>query len=547
MKTKIISYITLLFAVLMLNSCDSFLDTTPKDRISDKLVWESQETVTLYVNTFYAYLDRYGIFGADQFSGNMTEGLTETMKYGSYVPGSRAGDANMYVFTPEQMSPVGNLLGTWGRAYERIRRVNEFLVGLETYANFDETTTQRFEAQARFFRAFLYFQLAKRHGGVILYRDMNLERNKNRSSAAETWDLIEEDLDFAALYLPIEWDMANSGRVTKGAAYAFKSRAMLYAERWQSAKNAADAVFALNKYALTDKYEDAWKGKNSESILEYNYLVTGPNHSFDKDYSTFGEIINQGGSGTPTQEMVETYESKTGQIVDWSPWHVAGGTTARPPYEDLEPRFHATVIYNGSVWQGRVMENSVGGTNGRYMAYREDTYAQGRTTTGYYLRKLRDENLRDLVTFLSSQTMVEIRLAEVYLNRAEANFRLNASSGTVLADVNAVRARTGVNLPPKTGLSGDALFQAIRQERKIELSYEGHLYWDMRRWRLAHIEYNNYRVHGMKISMSAGEYLYERVDADLQDRKFLPRTYVLPVPYSELANNSGIEQYEEWR
>jgi hypothetical protein len=544
MKTKISLYITLLFIAFSLNGCDDFIDTTPKDSISDRIVWEDAKTVTLYVNTFYAYLDRYGNFGNEQFKSNMTEGLTETMKYGSYVPGSKAGDANNYVFTPETMSSTGNLLGTWTNTYERIRRVNEFLVGLATYAKFDEATTLKFEAQARFFRAFLYFQLAKRHGGVILYTDMNLEKNKNRSSAEETWNLIESDLNYAASILPEEWDSANYGRVTKGAAYAFQSRAMLYAERWQSAKDAADAVLALNKYTLTDKYEDSWKGNNSESILEFNYLVTKPNHSFDKDYSTFGEIENQGGSGTPTQEMVEAYETASGTTVDWTPWHTENGTNTRPPYENLEPRFHATVIYNGSKWQGKTMENSVNGNNGRYMAYREDTYAKGRTTTGYYLRKLRDEKLTDLVTYLSSQTWVEIRLAEVYLNRAEANYRLENSSAA-LADINKVRDR--VDLPEKTSLSGDALFNAIRKERKIELSYEGHLYWDMRRWKLAHTEYNNYRVHGMKISMSGGQYLYQYVDCDLQDRKFLSKTYILPIPYSELANNSAIEQYDEWK
>lgn len=546
MKNKITVRIAILLSFIGLFGCDELLETTPTDRISDKVVWESEANVTLYINAFYPYVDRYGNFGTSQFSGNLTEGLTETLKYGSYVPGSKAGDANMYAFTPETMSPTGNLLNTWGVTYERIRRVNEFLVGLKAYSKLTEEKNKLYEGQARFFRAYLYFQLAKRHGGVILYTDMNLQKDKDRSSAKETWDLIEGDLDFAASALPEEWTGTNKGRLTKGVAYAFKSRAMLYAERWQSAKDAADAVLALNKYALTANYEDAWKGGNSESILEFNYLVTGPSHTFDKDYATFGEIENQGGSGTPTQEIVESYEKKDGSKVSWSAWHVAGGTTTKPPYEDLDPRFKATVIYNGSSWMGKVMENCVDGTNGKFMGYRDDTYTKGRTTTGYYLRKFRDEKHTDLVTYLSTQTWVEIRLAEVYLNRAEANFRLN-NSGAALTDLNAVRARTGVNLPAKTGLSGDPLFSAIRQERKIELAFEGHLYWDMRRWKLAHIEYRDYRVHGMKISKDAAGYRYEYVDCDLQNRKFLEKTYVFPIPYSELANNSAVKQYDEWK
>lgn len=544
MRNKIFK--TILLLGLVFYGCDDFLDTTPTDRTSDKIVWESESNITLYLNAFYPYIDRYGNFGTSQFNGTLTEGLTETMKYGSYVPGSKAGDANMYVFTPETMSPTGTLLSTWRESYERIRRVNEFLTGLQKYSTLPEEKSRIYEGQARFFRAFLYFQLAKRHGGVILYTDMNLQKDKNRSSAEETWNLIEEDLDFAASSLPAVWDSENKGRVTKGAAFALKSRAMLYAGRWQQAKTAADSVLALNLYALTAQYKDAWKGGNTESILEYNYLITGPNHTFDKDYAPFGEIENQGGSGTPTQEIVESYELKTGGKADWSAWKASGGSDVRPPYEDLEPRFAATVIYNGSQWKGKTMENCVDGTNGKYMGYREDTYAKGRTTTGYYLRKWMNESHTDLVTYRSTQTWVEIRLAEVYLNRAEASFKLG-NSGAALNDLNTIRARPGVGLPPLSGLSGDDLFKAIRQERKIELSYEGHLYWDMRRWKLAHIEYNNFRVHGMKISKSGTGYHYEVVDCDLQNRKFLEKTYVLPVPYSELENNGAIEQYDEWK
>ena len=141
---------------------------------------------------------------------------------------------------------------------------------------------------------------------------------------------------------------------------------------------------------------------------------------------------------------------------------------------------------------------------------------------------------------------MEIRLAEVYLNRAEANFRLG-NTGAALADMNAVRTRPGVGLPAKSGLTGEELMAAIRQERKIELAYEGHLYWDMRRWKLAHKEYNNYRCHGMKITSEGADNRYEYVDCDFQDRKFLEKTYVLPIPSSELSNNSGIEQYDEWK
>ena len=546
-KIRFYKTVILVVGILFVSGCEGFLDTTPTDRVSDKIVWESNETVQLYVNTFYAYIDRYGIFSSpSQFNGNLTEGLTNTLKYGGLPAGSRAGDANNYVFYPERITAASNLMNVWTTTYERIRRVNKFLVDLNGFSKLSAEQNIQYEAQARFFRAFLYFQLAKRHDGIILYRDMNLQRNIDRSTAAETWDLIEEDLNFAASVLP---KTASVGRLTKGAAFAFKSRAMLYAQRWEEAKIAADSVIALNMYKLEEKYEDAYKGDNSESILQYKYLRTGPNHSFDKDYATFGEIDNQGGSGTPTQEMVESYENILGATPNWSAWHTPEGTASTPPYATLEPRFHTTVIYPGSVWQERIMENSVNGTNGRYMDYRSESYTQGRTVTGYYLKKFRDESNEDLTTYLSTHTWVELRLAEVYLNRAEALYNLSQTQ-LALVDLNEVRKRkelADINFPIRSGLSGDELFDAIRQERKIELAYEGHLYWDMRRWKLAHIEYNNYRVHGLKITTVSGAPFYQLVDCDMEDRKFLEKTYVFPIPYEELRDNSTIQQYDEWR
>src|SRR5690606_13764380 len=95
MKNKIINAV-LFLGFFGLFGCDDYLDTVPTDRISDKVVWENEANVELYVNAFYPYIDRYGNFGNSQFKGNLTEGLTETLKYGSYVPGSKAGDSNLY-------------------------------------------------------------------------------------------------------------------------------------------------------------------------------------------------------------------------------------------------------------------------------------------------------------------------------------------------------------------------------------------------------------------------------------------------------------------
>lgn len=524
-----------------LSSCNDWLDgVTQTATVSDDIVWQDAANIDKNVNTFYTYLNKYGQFGDAQFQGSLTESLTDAFKYGSVSLGHRAGHPNNYVFNPEVVSPDGCLYNVWTQslAYGGIRQINQFLEMQKQYSKFSKEENARWEAQARFFRAFLYFQLAKRHGGVIIYKELPSYNEKAISTAEETWKFIAEDLDYAAANLPAEWAAVNKGRITKGAAYAFKSRAMLYAEKWQEAYDAASEVEKLNLYDLVANYADAWKGHNKEAIIEFDYNKdSGPNHSFDQYYVPQCDGYDFGGLGTPTQEMVEAYETKDGKTVDWSKWHTK--TTEVPPYANLEPRFAATIIYAGCTWKGKKMDCSVGGTNGAFMSYREQPYSYGKTTTGYFLRKLMDETLTDVKSVKSSQPWVELRFAEVLLNKAEAAYRLNKYSEAQNL-LNRVRARVG--LPGKSN-TGETWFKDYRKERKVELAYEGHLFWDMRRWKLAHIEYNNYRCHGMKIANGT----YEYVDCDGQDRKFLQKLYVLPVPTSELKNNKQAVQYDEWK
>ncbi len=546
MKHNILRLFVLSLSIFSFCSCGKeFLKTEPTDRISDQLAWESQDMTDLYINNFYAYLDRYGQFGSLQFNGSFTEGLTNTLKYGTVFT-----DSNNYVFYPDRMTPQSNLLGIWSDAYTHIRRINEFLDSQKKLSHYSDEINSRYEAQARFFRAFVYFQLAKRHGGVILYTDLNFEKDKNRSTEEETWNLIEKDLDYAIENLPDEWDSANSGRITSTMAWAFKARAMLYAQRWEKAVEACNVVIDSDKYRLTDDYDDCWRGNNSEAIIQFTYASTqGLSHSTDKWYVPYGDWLavgesDEGGYATPTQEMVEEYEDASGNPVDWSAWHTGEIVSERPPYESLEPRFAKTILYNGCTWKGNTMDITEAGQHGRFLTFKSAQVAQGRTTTGYYLRKLLDETNTSFLSYGSNTPWVEMRLAEIYLIRAEAYYHLN-KPGYALSDVNVIRGRA--DLPPKTGLTGDNLFKAIRHEKQIEFAYEGQLYWDMRRWRLADKEWNNYRVHGIKPIGAAGSYSYQYVDADLQDRKFLAKTYVLPVPASETNNNSAIEQYDEWK
>ena len=535
---------------LSFTSCNDFLDPDPTDRLSEKLFWQNEESTDLYLNSFYPYLSSYGNFGTSQFNnGLLTEGMTDMLKYGSYSAG--VGNANRIVFNPYFVTADQSQgLVIWTTSYERIRRVNEFLSSMSKYSTYNEDTNKRYEAQIRFIRAFLYYQLLLRTNTVIIFDKLPDGNSKPLSPESDCWDFVEQDLDYAIQNLPVQWDATRSGRITKGAALAMKSRAMLLAKRWEKARAAASEVINLQDngslvYELNKDYKNAFKSYfdngNKESILEFRYKLPAPYHSFDRDFAPGGDWANNGGSACPTQEMVEEYELATGGKADWSKWH--SKTTETPPYSILEPRFHASVLYNGASWKNRKIETFVDGKDG-YIDYGFQANTNGKTTTGYYLRKYLDESIADISTTYSAQPWIEIRLAEVYLNLAEACAMLGS---TYDKDANnAIRTiRERVKLP-YTDLTGEELMKAIRHERKVELAYEGFYYWDLRRWRMADSILDGARFHGLKITQSGTTLTYEYIDCDKEDRKFPERFYNFPIPTTEIANNLAISQINLW-
>lgn len=542
--------------LLLCISCNKFLDLTPTNALTDKVVWKNPEYASSYVTSFYSILADYSQFSNLQCAYGITEGATDMLKYGSKagnVTGAHYGFLNQFVYGQigQTASNAAFLFSNWSNAYKRIAKINEFLYSMHQYSSFDKELQTRFEAEARFFRGYVYFELVKRHQEVIIYKDDMLSYKKDMplSSKEESWQMVYDDLLFAAKNLPDSWTGDDSGRVTSGAAYAILSRAMLYAERWQDALSAANMVedkgYTLMSGSTSEKYSlcfnsTALKG-NTESILDYTYLNGTIDHKFDYYFSPGGDDdLNALGLGTPTQEMVESYELAKGGYPDWTAWHSAEGTLQNPPYDLLEPRFGASILYNGASWKGRKIESFVGGADG-YAPTGTDKVT-GRSTTGYYLRKLVDETHTDLVSCDSQQPWIVIRYAEVLLNRAEAAYRLGLPD-VANDDLKAIRRRVGL---PFTPLSGEKLWNAIRHERKIELAYEGQYFWDLCRWGVLVDEFNGTRVHGLMPTSEGAQMRYSYVDCDEQDRVYSEKIYRLPIPESELANNKLVNQYPNW-
>ena len=536
-------------------SCTSFLDMTPTDSVSDKLIWETTENAEYHVNYIYSYM--YDVL-MNQCVAGQTEALTEQLKYGSYNYNSLCYIPSEIAYGVDQTLSAGYVdayLGYWGSWYQGIAKCNKAIDCLKRYGQMSDEDKLRLESEIKFMRAFLYFDLMKRYKEIIIY-DEDLQaytKDKAVSTEAEGWDFIYNDLNFAAQNLPAR--ESAKGRLNKGMAWAFMTRAMLYAERYDVVKTAASEVEKLG-YALEANYADgcskAIGAGNNEAIIQYQFdRANDVTHSYDFYYTPGGDFSlngeTGGGYGTPTQEMVESYELAAGGFPDWTPWHST--TTQTPPYEDLEPRFHASILYNGATWKNRTIEPFIGGADG-WCTWNLEREPKGRTTTGYYLRKMVDET-HDVIAYSGGvQPLMIMRYAEVLLNKAEACYKSSTPDIAAANDaVKAIRARVGL---PYENKEGEDLWAAIRQERKVELAYEGLWYWDLRRWKVAHKNYpeglTGYQQHGLKIEKNSdGTFTYTYVSVDDQNRNFPEKMYRFPMPTGELSNNGAVDQYPEWK
>ena len=270
----------------VLASCNKYLDMTPRDSISDKVMWSKTESAEYAVNSIYSYA--YDIFASWPSSVGMTEAFTDEFKYGSYVNFA-------YCLIPSQVAYGGtNLtnsfvsvyLGCWSSLYNAVRRTNEAISNLKSLGgSLPEADRTRLEGELRLMRGWLYFELVKRYKEVILYdEDLTaIAVQKGLSTEAEGWQFIREDLEFAADVLPAK--AAAKGRLDKGVAWALLCRAMLYAGEYDASIRAAEVVEELG-YALMPDYAAAFttpvKDGNPETILQYSFsYADNVTHEFD--------------------------------------------------------------------------------------------------------------------------------------------------------------------------------------------------------------------------------------------------------------------------
>ena len=536
---KVASYLILLLTVGLCGACSDVLDIDPTDRYSPASVWSDRDAVDKYVFGFYGMLkEKDGVYNAGFFS----DAFSDIMKSSSW---DQYNHSYNYVLLQDTYftSDDARTFACWGDTYNRIFRLNIFLRDAPGYvSSFGQEFITTRMAEIRFFRGYCYYLMTRVYGGVVLRKavDGPNENDKPRATEAESWQQAIDDITYAAENLPESWDASNSGRITKAAAYGMLSRVALYAKQWNLAVEAADLCKQYANDPLSTSYSDIFNNSaNPENLLVLNflpgYMESGITHDHDTYFRPVGDSpyhnkVSIKSAFGPTSELVDSYEMADGSEFSWE-------SHGDDPYANREPRFYATVLYNGAKWEGRTIETFVGGADG--LIEFQTSGAANASTTGYYFRKFLTEGETTWETKGSSHFAIFLRYGEVLLNKAEALAEAdwNKNKTEALATLNRIRGRVG--LPARTAASKEEFMELLRHERMVELAGEGFRYWDLRRWRLAVEVINGKEAHGVKITKNPdGTFHYEQIAVDGgKKRIFYERYYAFSLPLTEMKNN----------
>ena len=558
-------------AVLLLSSCNPILDREMILTMTEKQALESYDVAQKRVNGLYTYLPN----GFSPVGGAMMAAASDEAEYS-------VASSSVHMFNNGSWNPLNNPDNVWTYYYQGIRQATLFLetadqINMERYkldpqnqADYEMrmANIERWKYEARFLRAYFYSELVKRYGGVPLANelmDMDTDyRNIPRNTLQECIDFIVDECGQVAPHLPAVYQASDMGRVTRGAALALKSRVLLYAAselfnnpvwaqgyerkdlislsgtdrqtRWENAAKAAGealwgADVAEAGYKLSGNYQSLFRSFSDNEIV----LVrrNGYDNSFEKSNYPIGADQATGGTA-PSGNLVDAYETTGGRTFTWK-----DPSMAARPYENRDPRFAATIMPNNSTFQGRPVECWEGGADG--------PDKNNASRTGYYLLKYVDPELKLLQGQSAIHSWIIIRLGEIYLNYAEA---MNEAYGpdakgiygkSAREAVNEVRGRVG--MPDVVADSKEEMREKIRHERRVELAFEDHRFWDVRRWMTAPDDLNA-PLKGVKVTrLSYNSFEYQSVE--VESRSFKRSMYFYPIPQNEL-NITGWPQNPLW-
>lgn len=563
-EMKKILYILPLF--LLLISCNDLLDIAPTNIISEDAVKNDPVLVDAFLNKIYNGV-RFQSGGEGHAVLGVTGGEQNTF----------AGWQTPYKAAMHIMDENGahDALEYW--PYSNIRSCNE-IIDILAEATFDETLVASKTAEARWLRAFMYFELVKRYGGVPLITEAQSidqpveELNVPRNSEKEIYDFVASEMDDLVNLLPETQSSDNFGRPTKWAAYALKSRAMLYAgsiakygtqqlsgllgfssgeadSYFQKSYDASMAIINGGMHPLFNEDPDPEKNYsklfitdgNSEVIFAevYDYGLLKA-HGWTYYCMPDGFQTGWGSNHWMYLESWEKYEYKNGTSAVWDR-SLLDGTNKYSLDEIIlnkDPRFLASAFYPETPWgDGKVYtHSSTKGTIPDGSDWPKTAPKRNRIKAGILLKKRTNEALIGLNNNEDDTDWIVFRTAEMYLNAAEAKFEMGQDEEARTL-VNVIRQRAG--MPDKETLS----LEELRNERFVELYNEEHRYWDVRRWRTAVDELNNKGFKGViwDYYIEENKYTLKIKDADFgQKRVFAERNYYMPLGLDRIADNPNL-------
>ena len=414
-------------------------------------------------------------------------------------------------------------------------------------------------------------ELVNRYGGVPLITkayhldDTDKVMDIKRNSYEECVDSIVKWFDDAAELLPVKYDSdLDFGRVTKVAALAMKSRMLLYAASpwWgvRTYKEAADASKEVIDLCggdgnnLDPDYKGLFLNPLSNEIIFQRLYNQEFGHWFDWENTPNGW---SGYSATcVTQEMVDSYETDGGKFPD-TDWYDGKTTTTVNPWENRDPRFYASIVCDGQKFRDREIqfwvnapekEGEKPSKGGLDSEFGRDNWNYSKSH--YTIRKFMDETLLNSWSDKGKQPWIYCRLAEIYLNYAEAMYYCG-NEEVARTYVNYVRERArnmvgaqegSINMLPDVTESGEALLKKIQQERKVELAFEEHRFFDVRRWKIAESTQVG-QFHGIQIVKNEdGTKEYSVINLGNERDFDASKHYLVPIPNYERRKNSALEQ-----
>lgn len=629
---KQLKYIIFIVYLILFPRCsDDLLDKKPLDRYTDAVVWEDPSLIDAFLISQYAYTpvminDATTVFTSwsgspmnrdqranDQnyWFGNSVQtfgtGLViEICDEAKFTAGSRINLASQKAVG---ISSDGGVMEWWENAYYVIRNLNEFIDRVPS-SPLSENIKEIRIAEARFLRAYSYFSMVKRYGGVpILTEVPQLDSSyeilyPSRNTEQEVWDFVLKETDDISNILPKVQD--EYGRATSWAALSLHARAALYAgsvaKYGELSENKltgisgelADAYFTKSLQASTkiieegsfDLYkEDVVEGNISSKIENFKNVflvkrnietILAKQHggasfdpgggtttwSWDLNHAPRPNVWGQGNRQAPYLELVESFEYIDGRPGTLDREYVESRLwTMDELWAYKDPRFYASIWTNGTPWREAVGSNFGNDTvnfhhglitlDGTILTSFNESYngmpvvgdqaffhaSASIVNTGFGIMKYLDPTADNMVWLMESRTDYSIfRFGETLLNYAESAYELNKKEEALTA-INRIRERAGISILTTVNM------EQIRHERRVELAFEGHRYWDLRRWREAEEKLTR-SFSGIQYVLDFATRKYKVIINDEIDGTRRPtfpkRNYYFPITKSRIGQNPNL-------